>query len=722
MKTKGINPIERNVEKVVLSLAAAFVLGVLLMQTGLVGGSPRVKVGSAERPVDEALLGVKEIAFQRQGRLQSDQVAAGIPASLPDPLQVFEQAIASSSGANTPLAALGKSPLRLGDDLATSGIALPKGGGDTRFAAIRVPVPGVPVVGEFEGTIDPIEVAKVGAGLAAALPEAQPFDLRAISVETTLDAAGLRRSLETPGEEGASPLPAALWQGRLELVDIEWIRQERTTTGEWGEETVLPPLPGRATIREIVGKTDFQPADFRELIERERQERQVIRRPPFYATIAGRSWVWPSQAKKESESKDATDVVALKQELAALRRELDDLRRRLERVNNPGGKPPQAPPGGKPPAGGGGGGGGGDRGPTASAEPRQTPHGVSDSSFDWPVLQHGWLAQGAPAGGRRPGGSSDPPADRGKDREAAAKKKLEDDIAKLDKREKEIVAELEAKGVAAQGLQTPIAFEEPLGSLSSNETQQITLWTHDLAARPGATYRYKARATLTNPFYGQLEKLRDDQKALAEKPTIVGEASQWSEPMAIEPNVVFFITSASEAGGPIATTAKASAEMYEFYYGYWRRTSVTMSPGDRLAGTIPLPELFAYEIVREGESGSRYAVKDKSALEREKTVETDLFLLDTASVLSGPAGAAQAYLAAGRAGLIVRRPANEGPEAARRGRFQASAALAESATTREPGASPESDGRGRPPAPPDEPGRDGGRTPPGGGPGDSDRR
>lgn len=692
MKTKGINPFERHVEKAVLAIFAVFVLVVLLMQTGLLGGSRTVNVGGEARPLDRALEGVREQALRRQTRLQSDQVAAGIPASLPDPVEVFDRAMSTSGGPVATLTTLGSQALRLGDEGQSAVVTGLVQSGDSRFAPIRVPVPEKPISAIYEGAIDPIEVASIGASLASLLPPEQPYDARVVSIESAFDAESLRRMIEAPTEAGMLPIPAAMWQGKVELVEIEWIRQQVGPDGQWGGDVVLPALPGRPSLRTLLAKGDFQPGDFKELLDRERVERPWIRRPAFYKTIAGRPWIWPSQAVKEGESHGGDDIASKRRELAAVRQTIEETRRRLERSTTPPTRPPGNPP--PPPPGGGG------RGPNADA----TPGANRSWSDEWPTIPPHWLAQ-TPGGGR--GGR--PPENPQNPQSEQIRKRLEEQLAKLTQREQELVAELAKLGVGEGAAPLPATFDEPLGSLSSTEMKRITLWSHDLTAVPGVTYRYRAVVKVTNPLYNQSDSLHAEQRSLADAPVLISEPSQWSDPVTISPRVVYFITSATEAGGVLGASARAAAEVYEFFYGFWRKATVSMTPGDSLVGTYELPELVTFLVERDEGAAGRFIVRDRIPVDRRRTAATDAFLLDTASVVSGAAGTAQAYLreAAGR--LVVRRPAGgDSPEAKRRAAFAASAGLAGTAVLQEPGGGPPGPPPGLPPggSPPDRPGRD----------------
>jgi hypothetical protein len=717
---KGINPFERHVEKFVFALFALFVMGVLLLQTGLLGGSRTVKVGSTDFPLDGALAGVKDLALQRQSRLQSDQVASGVPESLPDPVEVFESAKSGDSAPLATLATLGAAALRSESTGSQApGFELPKGG-DARFAELALPKPAAPLTIIFEGTIDPIAVAEIGAPLAAHLPPQQPFDARIVSVESAFDAAALRKSIEAPDAEGVVALPDSFWHGRVELIDVEWTRQQRGSDGQWGDEQILESPPGTQSLRAVATKADFQPGDFKELLDRERTLREDLRHPEFYPTITGRSWTWPSLVRKEIELKEAPEIIALKRELADTRRRLEESRRALERLLN---KSPAkkdrddrggTPPGKGPPPGGGGGPGG-----SADASPARDPfEGFPEDldRIDWPEIPARWLAQGlgGGGGGGRDGDKPEGPStdEKRKEREALAKKRLEDQIAQLEKREHEILDELAKKGVADKGDLIQTRFAEPHASLASPESEKITLWTHDLSVRPGGAYRYKARVRVTNPYYGQADRLQKDQQRLAEDPFLVSDASEWSEPVAVEPDTVYFVTSASEPGGPLASASRAGAEIYHFFYGYWRKTTVSMTPGDVLAGAVELPAEWT-TFTLERDAGQKWIVKDRPAVEKKKPLNTGIFLLDTAAAIGGKS-VVQAYFRDPSGDVIVRKPTEEPADTARRARLQTSSVLASSAIVREPGTveTPKPSGEGQ--QPPDD--RDGDAPPIGGGP------
>lgn len=668
MKLKGITIFERHAEKLVLGVFVLLILVVLLFQFGILGGSRSVPVGRAEQRLDRALAAVRDAALQRKARLESDQLAAGVPASLPDPLEVFETALASSSVSTDPLAVLGPPGVvgEASDSSSASIASLPKG--DATFPEIKVPAPARPVAAVFEGTIDPLAAASIGPALSQLLPPQQPFDLRVPSVESVFDAAAFRRALAEPADSSITPLPPAFWRGAMEIVDVEWVRQTRAADGSWSAEEVLSALPGRRSLRELAQKSQPEPVDLRQLIEQERTARADIRRPLFYPTISGKPWAPPHRALEESALLSSGKVGELKVKIRRTRDEIEELKRRLERSGTGGERRPPPPPGrdnppGNPPP------------PPQDRGPDRSPRSDADDlrrdlpGQSW-FPKH-YYAQSDRGNERRP--PTPPPDQAQRSREVENRRRIEAQIEELAKLEKTLLEELRALGVdeAGAGPKPPPAAE-PFVALAEPEPAQISLWTHDLTARSGQTYRYRARLWLTNPFFGQTDKLKPEQKAFAQAMTLTGDWSPWSEPVTIDPPVIYFVSSASEAGGALGSAARASAELYEFFYGYWRRASATLLPGDEFSAQAELPELTTFVI--EG-AGSTASVKDKVALDRTRRISAGVVLIDTALALVGSTSNPIQTYVSGPSGSVQVIPITPSDPGSQRARLAASAEL-----------------------------------------------
>ncbi len=708
MKLKGINPLEQHADKIVMGVFVLFLLFVVVVQAGLLGGTRTVKVGTRDVPIDKADDAVKELAIARKARLDSDQVNPSVPESLPRVQERFQAAMSGEGALQVPASALAMIGTSSVLDWGSAGGALPSGDlGDAEYSPVTPPAPSKPVAGIHEGTIDPIEVARVGADLEKWLPKAQPFDARIVSVQTGFDAARLRAMFSEPGG-GSAPIPNALWQGRVEILDVEWLRQERQPDGTWSEPTSIAPMPGRFSLRPMIHKPDFQLPELRELLDGERDHRKEVRRPAFYPTISGEAWVWPA--------KNAAPVAGGQQvqpEIERLLRELQDVRHEITQIERKLGKgAPNAPgPGGPrdqrqppPPSRG-------DRRIPSDPEENAPQYAYSgagntaeESEFQWPHIPREYVAQFGGGGG---GGDDKEEQKKEKDaqgeREAKAKEILNKKLEARKAREKEIVDDLSKRGVNDEGKRTDAGpagqLNEPLVSIGEPDATTVTLWAHDISVRPDTTYRYRARVWITNPFFGQPDRLLEAHRAVAEKPAIASEDSDWSAPIFVEPQTVYFVTTAVAAGsGPLGGESRASAELFEFFYGYWRKADVQLVAGDALASAVQLPvETDTFVIERDSEG--KWLVADKVPLERSRKVAIDGFFLDAAPVIGAPAGTTQVYVREDH-GIAVRLPGGAGDQASAYKRLSGSFERSKTAVIRLPGTSETED------VPPPEPGND----------------
>lgn len=169
-------------------------------------------------------------------------------------------------------------------------------------------------------------------------------------------------------------------------------------------------------------------------------------------------------------------------------------------------------------------------------------------------------------------------------------------------------ANTDANAIKIERLETQISsIEDDLESLgvgtdlagasvtSILDQEFVQLWAHDMGVEPGATYRYRTRAVLNNPYFRKgpyLDEESEAQQALTIEPFVSGDWSEWSEPVAVGAKEFFFITDASQ---PVIgeRPPQARAELYSMYYGFYRRSSSTITPGQHLVGDMRLPkELF----------------------------------------------------------------------------------------------------------------------------------
>lgn len=552
MKLKGIKPIEQHVEKIVIGLTGLVGLGLL----GYQFFSPSTfKVGQKDVTVAETFDQAAENALRAKSGM--DAAEPRFPAA---PLLAKGD---SGSMAVGMAARAGTDNLRIS---LTPAPAFGTNAADRTVAAaiFQLPVAAAPAsvtAAAFRSTISPLEKLRQPA-LAKLLPAQQPFDKASISIEGLFSGAALREVLiaDPDGDNGPlAPIPLGWWRDTanesLSMVRIIGVEVERETLrlpdGSTPPDAVLTRIdvmPGRTDGLKLWSESVKSLGDVSPLLDQLRAVEEDIERPAYLASIAGTEWKPPSEllAEADAEGQSNAKIVAdLKRKLAEINTRIADIAQRAAAAP---GTDPRAPGAqrdrGGPPSGGGGGGGKG----AGTRPPIPTPTDRKE-----PTL---------------------------------SKAALERQLAARQQERARIVARLEKLGESAGD--EPVAAAATIAPPSLLENPEVKLFAHDLTVEPGAEYRYRMRVALNNPLYGR--NLQESQRTLADQPLIRGEWSTWSMPTAVDPDQLFFITSA-EQRSDISPMPKASAEMFVFYYGYYRSATASLEPGDALRGTAKLPEL-----------------------------------------------------------------------------------------------------------------------------------
>lgn len=535
MKLKGINPFEQHVEKVLVGAMGVVCLGLVSMQFLY---QPNVlKLSGEPKPVTP---GRAFDTAERQARALESKLTTVSP-KLPDakPIDLLQRFEASVKGEVAPQTRLaGTWP---GVQIQTGATTDRTDG--LRIAAVRVPGPSKPDAVSILTTIDPFEAAAIPA-LAAMLPKAQPFDTPAVTLECTFDPKSLVAALEADpdGSGPARAMSPAWWRGQVELLAVRVEREEMTSSGGWTNLTELPPLPGRVNLLENLQEQAVRMRDMELVVQDASRFASEIRRPAFYRTIAGPEWLTPADARAQ-EGKDE------------IRKEIDKQLRKRESTLEAIGKLDGAGGGGPPPR-----------------QPGSTGGGKG----------------GAGGEGRQPGNTGD-----------ANQQAIQRRRDRLMRELEEIDGQLRQLGYDPQNPgegQRP-AMTEPQVTPPLLEDTAVRLWAHDLTATPGKTYRYRVRVVINNPAFGRGPALDAESRPLADQHTTLGEPSAWSDPVEVDALQAFFVTSASEGGEGLLAGTRASAEVYAFYYGFWRKGTVSLEPGDSIRATARLPEkLFLIDV------------------------------------------------------------------------------------------------------------------------------
>ncbi|MBS0197092.1 MAG: hypothetical protein JSR77_10065 [Planctomycetes bacterium] len=551
MKLKGIKPLEQHIDKIVIAAAAVAGAGLLVYQFVRPN---EVEVDKVKRPPAQAFDPVKDAAKALDSKLN----AAVLPDSLAAPaISVADRLVLDVKAVPAPKVALGPAP----------GIGKTQGTGPVAAATFKLPAVPAPTLAArhaFRSTISPVEVVRhpelAKSGL---IPAAQPFDKAAVSIEGVFNGQSLRDVLladpDGPGPMEAVPL--SWWRDAaneandlLEIVSVqverETLRNPDGTTPSSPTVTIVPVLPGNTDTMALWNTNVKSIGDVPPYIEQLRNMSEEIQRPRYFSTIAGPDWKAPSLADVAGDSVEKTRAVdRAKKQLKDANDKIADIKTKLENIPNvPGGptvRPPTPPRDGGGPGPGKGGGGGG---------PQRTPQ---------------------------------PP----KEDPAANRKQLEMQLKNLTERRNGVVKQLQELGekVEVDADDKSRASNAATPVLPLLENTDVKLFAHDFTTQAGSQYRYRMRVVINNPLFGR--SLQESQKALGESRLIEGAWSEWSQPVDVDPDAYYFITSADRGGGDLSPNPHAVASMYFFYYGYYRAATVGLDPGDPIAGVAKLPEL-----------------------------------------------------------------------------------------------------------------------------------
>ncbi|MFN0131785.1 MAG: hypothetical protein ACKVW3_04515 [Phycisphaerales bacterium] len=537
MKLKGINPLEQHVEKLVLVGVSAVFLIVVAMQFLLEPN--RVKVGTQEMPPGRAFDPIEQKAAAVRVAIEAKELDLPKPPE-GDLLSRFEKKLSGGLGPRTTLPPLGQTVALQGSGPAV----LPRD--SSPLAEPNVPAPANVLAIAQWSTFDPALPLNVPE-LKELLPKAQPLDAPWVTVEATFSGIALKAALaaDPDGEGGARALPPNWWRDNTEILGVNLERQEQLSSGDWSEPMSVIASPGRTSLTQRL-RTVRAPEDLADVVAEARELAEDLLRPEFYPTIAGDEWMAPADAMKKIQAAKDPELERLNRQRKDAEDQVDRAKIALENLDRQPGAAPRPPPGGGGGGGKGGGGAGGGGGPPGR-EPQNDPKVAHRQRLEKQL----------------------------KDREEA--------LAKIDL---QIEEKMKAADPAQAGTPAPGA---PLGAIKSLlDEASVRLWAFDMSARPGKTYRYRVSVSISNPVFGRGASLMESQQSLAKSAQLASAASDWSEPLAVMSDRYFAITSASppDSLGP----ARASGEVYQFFYGYYRKGSVTLEPGDTIVAQVKLPD------------------------------------------------------------------------------------------------------------------------------------
>lgn len=563
MKLKGISSFEQHVEKIVFGAAVLGVAGIAAWQ---VINAPTVKLGSQDVSPSEVDERLQKKAETLQARLRGESDIKVPTEGVPLAAESFGKSLSKPV---SPVQSLARTSPSFNGMLVRSGNA---------SADVWYFEPGVKqleMVAVHE-TADALtkEAAEAAEKASPILAErwgkvSGATDLVWATPVARIDLKAIRAELARADKEANPPrssIPGVWYQETPFIVDVVFERREKHDDGSWSAPKAVPVFSARAPELEFRSKIAGAKAELRDevfsLLGVPEQQLDVLQLP-FYDTVNG-AFVSPSVLLAGAEpgtSEGARDSSGEIRKRMQLRTQLEQKQRRAETLRTElqklGGlwndeqekakdkerkdQEQQAKDSQKGSGGGGGGGGSGGLGGAMK--------------------------------GKNSGGGAKTDAEEGRIRtlrkaKTAELKRTEADIASL---EKQLGAE-----------PTTQASTKPKAP-SVATADELLVWGHDLEVEPGKTYQYRCVARVFNPFFGKENQLVKDQaaKGLANAFTLDSQPSAWSAETTISPNVRFFVTKASVGDGSLQG-GTAQVEVYRLLDGQWRRSEMTVQPGERI--------------------------------------------------------------------------------------------------------------------------------------------
>jgi hypothetical protein len=540
---KGISLIEQHVEKLVVAILAIVLMAVLAMQ--FLTAPNRVSMGGEEVNPSEIEGRLRAKADAINGRLggggtDAPLVEGGIPKVADDFVSGLDRGV-------SPRTRLPQIDHALANSLLPGDVS----SGDATYHVPRFAPLAMLDVRQESATIAESEVVAT-PGLKEFLSASGEVDVTWSIPVARVDLKGLRAELRG-SRDGATAIPDLWYNGNLYLVDLVFERQRMGEQG-WGEAEVVSPLPGRFSLRKELAsdKVDAVLRDevFRLLGSRERA--MQILQPDFYETVrdAFSASAILGDATSASAPAESDEVRRVRKNLATKSANLKRVEADLTALGGPLRGPDEKDKrkdGRDSDADGSGGGGGGNKTPGS---------GMGFGS--------------GTAGGKRGVGGS------GADDEATRAKRrlLTAQVDRLTAEVKRLTDEFERLAPDGAAVQAPDADD-------LSKADAVLVWAHDLAVKPGASYRYRARLAIYNPFFARTRQLSAEQAELAKAFTLPTAVSEWSEPVAIEPEVTFFLVDATPGEGRLGL-GTAKFEVFRYLDGERRRETFTVQPGDRI--------------------------------------------------------------------------------------------------------------------------------------------
>ncbi|MEX0652977.1 MAG: hypothetical protein WD534_17295 [Phycisphaeraceae bacterium] len=407
-------------------------------------------------------------------------------------------------------------------------------------------------------------------------------DFRYVSVSGPFSMAEYVQRLQENPPAGYQSLPEGWWRSMRAVAGI-YLQRERLDplTNEWGERTVVDPLPSQVAYGAEQEDPRWSAEDAGAVVTHVHNNQQRIVRPEFVPMAGPSAWMPPDRARRELTAEEQRRLNRLNRDIQRAQETIDRFSDQLRRM--------------------------GVEPPTTRQRPPQPNRNMED-----------WFGRDERVPERRdqPGAITSRQQElterieeqvermRGYERERDALYGLEPEVEEEDPRNRRAGGWNEppedagnwdaddwdrfAAGRRPDGARQrrPGGMQEEGAPLPMDEVQ---VWAHDLTAEPGNTYRYRVVVTVLNPLF-QRSRLADEQteayfNKLALWPDEAElESTPWSRPVELDPEHYFFLVDGAPA------REEAQVEVWRLYRGRWRFEEFQVQPGDLIGGEATIDE------------------------------------------------------------------------------------------------------------------------------------
>lgn len=596
MKLKDVGFFQQHVEKIILGVAALFLLVILYRH--LIRAPYAVEMSGRDVPPGQVEGEILQAVEQLDGKLKAD---TGIPPrKIPPYAQDFQ-------------ARLSQTELELA--------SLPWIGGHGIDVQIkppqiqdyylpRPPMAEGPVALAGYGVLGDHPDSAINSQLAQFVIDPQTRDFRSVTVTATFDMDKWVKRLQAPPRDASlQPLPQPWWSNKLAITAVYLQRQELDPqTGQWGNTTFIDPLPIQQAFLPKPAQWTSETAE--QAVRYLRQNQYLIARPPFVPLANGQTWRPPDPDARQLTEADYREL----QRLDNLRRQylgqLETIERRLKALREQTQRQRSQP---------------------VQQSPFYNERGMGPDILE-PELSPDMMGRGGrPVRPQRPAPQPVDPVQELQNR----RNTIYQELQKIEAKWREIwgvdptLQAQQNQGMPYMdpamidpammdptlmdptmmppgmipgqpmppgmfpGQPMPPTMRQPQragqqGQMDPNATQ-IQVWAHDLSVKPGRTYRYRVVVAVLNPLFRQSRVSQEQQEQfynlLALGPDGQElEASPWSNPVDVDKEHYFFLVGGS------ADRQMASVEVWTLYEGKWRHKNFDVQPGDPIGQVITVDE------------------------------------------------------------------------------------------------------------------------------------